>query len=213
MQPELSRSIVKNSIILGIFAVFTVGLVALTQHFTAERIAAAEKIARNQALAEILPADLYDNDLLETEFPLQDPLLGLDHPEPSYIASKNGKPTALVLRAIATDGYSGSIKLLIAIRADGVISGVRVLQHKETPGLGDKIELAKSSWILNFNQTSLLKPSNSGWAVKKDNGEFDQFSGATITPRAVVKAVHNSLIFFEQNSAAIFADYSAKGAN
>ena len=103
----------------------------------------------------------------------------------------------MLLRAVAPDGYSGSIQLLVAVLADGSLAGVRVLAHKETPGLGDKIELKKSPWIQSFTGKSLQNPDEAGWGVKKDKGQFDQFAGATITPRAVVKAVHHALQYFD----------------
>ena len=197
MQAEMSRSMLRNALILGLFAVATVGLVAVTQQGTAARIQAAEREAQVRALSEILPPDSYDNHLLDNVRQLADPLLGSDQPLPAYLALKDGRPTAVIFQAIAPDGYSGSIRLLVGIRADGRLAGVRVLGHKETPGLGDKIELGKSRWLLAFDGKSLQQPGESGWAVKKDKGEFDQFAGATITPRAVVKAVHRTLQYFD----------------
>jgi electron transport complex protein RnfG len=116
----------------------------------------------------------------------------------------NNEPAAVIIEAIAHDGYSGDIKLLIAIKANGSISGVRVLAHKETPGLGDYIDIAKDNWIKLFDNESLLKTAESQWKVKKDGGAFDYMAGATITPRAVVKAVHKALQYFEANKQALF---------
>ena len=199
--PEISRSMLKNSVILGLFAVFTVGLVAITQQGTAERIASAERDAKARALSEILPAGSYDNHLLDNRLELNAPELGHRSPQSAYLALKGDQPSALILPVTAPDGYSGAIHLLVGIFADGRLAGVRVLGHKETPGLGDKIELAKSSWINSFEGTSLQSPDESGWAVKKDGGQFDQFAGATITPRAVVKAVHKALQYFDAHRA------------
>jgi len=199
--PELSRSMLKNSLVLGLFAIVTVGAVTLLQQFTAERIQASERAAQLRALNEILPRDSYDNPLLDNSIEVQDPLLGTRQPLAAYIAHKNGKPSAVILQAIAPDGYSGAIHLLIGVQADGRIAGVRVVGHRETPGLGDKIELTKSPWIRSFENRSLSNPEESGWAVKKDRGEFDQFAGATITPRAVVGAVHRALKYFEAHKA------------
>lgn len=201
MLPETPRSMLRNALVLSLFAIATVGLVAVTQLGTAERIAAAEREAQVRALAEILPADSYDNHLLDNSLQLTDPLLGSDRPLPAYRALKGEQPTAIILQAIAPDGYSGSIRLLVGIHADGRLAGVRVLAHKETPGLGDKIELAKSPWVRSFDGKSLLDPDETGWAVKKDQGTFDQFAGATITPRAVVKAVHRALQYFDAHRA------------
>ena len=205
MLPEMPRSMLRNALILGLFAVATVGVVAITQQGTAARIEQAEREAQVRALAEILPADSYDNHLLDNRLQLADPLLGSARPLPAYLALKGGEPSAIILQAVAPDGYSGSIRLLVGIHADGRLAGVRVLAHKETPGLGDKIELAKSPWILAFNGKSLNDPDEAGWGVKKDQGQFDQFAGATITPRAVVKAVHHALQYFDGHKAELFA--------
>ena len=212
MLPEMPRSMLRNALILGLFAVATVGLVAVTQQGTAARIQTAEREAQVRALAEILPAGSYDNHLLDNSLQLSDPLLGSDKPLPAYLALKNGQPTAIILQAIAPDGYSGSIRLLVGIRADGRLAGVRVLSHKETPGLGDKIELAKTRWVLAFDGKSLHDPDESGWAVKKDKGDFDQFAGATITPRAVVKAVHHALQYFDKHRAELLGQPATPAA-
>ncbi|MCR4511592.1 electron transport complex subunit RsxG [Pseudomonas sp. GLN_6] len=195
----------KNSLVLGLFAIVTVGLVAVLQQATAGRIANAEREAQVRALSEILPQGSYDNHLLDNSIQLHDPLLGSKSPQTAYIALKDGQPSAVILRATAPDGYSGAIHLLIGIHADGRLAGVRVLGHRETPGLGDKIELAKSAWIRSFDGKSLSNPGEDGWAVKKDRGEFDQFAGATITPRAVVKAVHKALQYFDAHQEQLFA--------
>lgn len=203
--PELSRSMFKNALVLGLFAVVTVGGVTVLQQFTAERIQAAERAAQLRALNEILPRSSYDNQLLDSSIEVQHPLLGNRRPAPAYIARANGKPSAVILPAVAPYGYSGAIDLLIGIFSDGRIAGVRVVRHRETPGLGDKIELAKDRWILSFDGKSLNAPQASGWAVKKDRGDFDQFAGATITPRAVVAAVHRALQYFEAHREELFS--------
>lgn len=201
MLPEISRSMLKNALVLGLFAIGTVGSVALLQQGTAERIAAAEREAQVRALAEILPAGSYDNHLLDNRIELDAPELGHRSPQSAYLALKAGQPSALILPVTAPDGYSGAIHLLVGIFADGRLAGVRVLSHRETPGLGDKIELAKSDWVRSFEGKSLSNPSEERWAVKKDRGDFDQFAGATITPRAVVKAVHGALRYFDTHRA------------
>lgn len=201
MLPEISRSMLKNALVLGLFAIGTVGSVALLQQGTAARIAAAEREAQVRALAEILPAGSYDNHLLDNRIELNAPELGHRSPQSAYLALKGEQPSALILPVTAPDGYSGAIHLLVGIFADGRLAGVRVLGHRETPGLGDKIELAKSDWIRSFEGKSLNNPGEDGWAVKKDRGDFDQFAGATITPRAVVKAVHGALRYFDKHRA------------
>ena len=205
MLPELSRSMLKNSLVLALFAAVTVAVVAITQQSTKSRIATAERDAQIRALGEILPAHSYDNALLDNVIYLNESLLGHRKDTPAYLASAGGQPAAVILQVTAPDGYSGSIQLLIGIMADGQLSGVRVIQHKETPGLGDRIELAKSPWIKSFDGKSLTNPNEQGWAVKKDHGDFDQFAGATITPRAVVSAVHKALQYFDHNHAELFA--------
>ena len=201
MLPEISRSMLKNALVLGLFAIGTVGSVALLQQGTAERIAKAEREAQVRALAEILPAGSYDNHLLDNRIELNAAELGHRSPQSAYLALKGDQPSALILPVTAPDGYSGAIHLLVGIFADGRLAGVRVLSHKETPGLGDKIELAKSDWVRSFEGKSLSNPGEDGWAVKKDRGEFDQFAGATITPRAVVKVVHGALRYFDTHRA------------
>ncbi|MDY0206346.1 MAG: electron transport complex subunit RsxG [Pseudomonas sp.] len=205
MLPEITRSMVKNSLVLALFAAVTVAVVAITQQSTESRIAEAERAAQIRALGEILPAHSYDNALLDSVVYLNESLLGHRKDTPAYIASVDGQPAAVILQANAPDGYSGTISLLIGIMANGTLSGVRVIQHKETPGLGDAIDLAKSTWITSFNGKSLNNPNERGWAVKKDHGDFDQFAGATITPRAVVTAVHKALQYFDHNHAELFA--------
>lgn len=204
MLPELSRSMLKNSLVLALFAAITVAVVAITQQGTQSRIAEAERAAQIRALGEILPADSYDNELLKDVIYLNEPLLGHRTETPAYLASNQGKPTAVILQANAPDGYSGTISLLVGIMRDGTLSGVRVTQHRETPGLGDQIELNKSPWIKSFDGKSLTNPKQRGWAVKKDQGDFDQFAGATITPRAVVAAVHKALQYFDQHHPELF---------
>ena len=205
MLPEISRSMLKNSLVLGLFAAITVAVVAITQQSTESRILQAKRAAQIRALGEILPAQSYDNALLDNVITLNEPLLGHRTETPAYLATRAGQPAAVILQANAPDGYSGTISLLIGIMADGTLSGVRVIQHKETPGLGDRIELAKSPWIKSFDGKSLRNPAERGWAVKKDQGDFDQFAGATITPRAVVSAVHKALQYFDQHHTELFA--------
>lgn len=212
MLPEISRSILKNSLVLAVFAAVTVAIVAITQQSTESRIAQAERDAQIRALGEILPAHSYDNALLDNVIYLNESLLGHRKDTPAYLASINGQPAAVILQANAADGYSGTIQLLVGIMVDGTLSGVRVIHHKETPGLGDHIDLAKSPWITSFDGKNLNNPEERGWAVKKDHGDFDQFAGATITPRAVVAAVHKALQYFDQQHAQLFAPITATEA-
>ncbi|WP_022964617.1 electron transport complex subunit RsxG [Halopseudomonas pelagia] len=193
-------SIVRNSIILGVFAMITVGLIALTQQGTASRIAEEQRRVQMSALNEILPHDQHDNDLLEDAFAVNDrELLNLPGDAMAYRGRVDGDVVAVILPSIAPDGYSGRINLLVGVRANGEIAGVRITNHRETPGLGDKVQLNKSTWVLDFNGTSLSMPAPENWGVRKDGGDFDQFTGATITPRAVVQAVYRALQYFAAN--------------
>ena len=195
-----SRSILRNSLILGVFAIFTVGVIAFIQQVTSERIAAEQRRMKMRALNEIVPDEQHDNDLLQDSFPIADQaLLRLPAESSGWRARQDGQVTAVILPAVTMDGYSGRIDLLVGIRADGELAGVRVVSHRETPGLGDKLEASKSNWIFSFNGKSLSVPAPEGWAVRKDGGDFDQFTGATITPRAVIQAVRNALLYFEQH--------------
>jgi electron transport complex protein RnfG len=121
-----------------------------------------------------------------------------------YRARYDGDPVALVLNMVAPDGYNGDIRMLVAVNADGTISGVRVVAHRETPGLGDPIERRRSDWILSFDQRSLGNPDEQGWAVRRDGGQFDQFTGATVTPRAVVEAVQRALEFVDRHQETLY---------
>ena len=203
--PEITRSMLRNSLLLGLFAVITVGLVAVTQQLTAERITSAERAAKTRALSELLPAGSYNNHPQDSLRYLNDPLLDNKGKTPAYLATLDGQPTAVILQVTAPDGYSGRIVLLVGIKADGQLAGVRAIKHRETPGLGDKIEPNKTAWALGFIGRSLSNTAEDAWAVKKDGGQFDQFAGATITPRAVVKAVHKALQYFDAHKAALLA--------
>lgn len=199
MIPESSRHTFKLAIVLAAFSLLGTVLLALTFDATRDNIAASEKKAKLALIGQILPASLYDNDLLHDTLllPPQPELGGVE--STAYRARRGNEPSAVVLEAIAPDGYSGKIKLLIAIKQNGEISGVRVVAHKETPGLGDYIEAARSDWIRQFDGTSLAQTHSKDWKVKKDGGRFDYMAGATITPRAVVKAVHKALQFYDAN--------------
>ncbi|HEY9268421.1 MAG TPA: electron transport complex subunit RsxG [Methylotenera sp.] len=196
------------------FALIGTALLAYIFNITREPIEKSEAEARLALFRQILPDVQYygnakskddkqhanDDNLLENIVEIApNDLLGNKIPSKAYIAKQDHKFAAVILEAIAHDGYSGDIKLLIAIRADGTVSGVRVLAHKETPGLGDYIDIAHGNWIKLFDNESVEKTPAEQWKVKKDGGKFDYMVGATITPRAVVKAVAKALQFYEQN--------------
>ena len=165
---------------------------------TAPEIAKAERETLLKTFNEVLPKSYYDNDPLQNTTQITNPnylsLLGSPEPVTVFRATKNNKPSGAIFTTIAPNGYSGNITILLAVFPDGHLSGVRIIKHAETPGLGDKIEINKSNWVLGFNGRNLRDDNNSQWLVKKDGGDFDQFTGATITPRAVVEAIRNALI-------------------
>lgn len=199
------RPILISAIFLFLFAVIGSGLVAFTFDSTAERIADNQRKALLKSLNELVPSNRYDNDIFaDTLYADSSELLGSDEPVPVYRARKNGWPVAAVLATVAPDGYNGTIRLLVAVNLDGTLAGVRVVQHRETPGLGDSIEAERSDWIQGFRGKSLTDPAKKGWKVKRDGGTFDQFTGATITPRAVVKAVHKALLYFQLDAHSLF---------
>ena len=197
-------SVFLAAFILGAFAAGGVGLVAITHELTDERIAANERKAMLRQVAAIIPTDRMDNDPLQDVIEVSHPdLLGSESTRVFRVRG-GGEPVAVVLTSVVPDGYAGPIKLLVSVLADGTLGGVRVLSHHETPGLGDKIETAKSDWVLAFKGKSLTNPGENKWAVKRDGGVFDQFTGATVTPRAVVKAVKNTLLFVRNEGTALY---------
>ena len=207
------RHILITALVLLLFAVLGTGLVAFTYDNTRSRIAANERAALLRNLNALVPADRYDNTLPNDTLSVRNPeLLGTDEQVTVYRARKDGQSVAVILTPVAPDGYSGEIKLLVAINADGTLAGVRVTAHRETPGLGDAIDATRSNWILGFTGHSLTNPDEKHWAVKKDGGNFDQFTGATITPRAVVKAVKKSLIYFQRQHQTLFAPQQQRAA-
>ena len=189
-----------------LFAMLGGALVGLTFIQTEDDIKHNEKITLLRKLNNIIPAESYDNDLLLDTISIKpSSLLSTKEESLAYRARKNNKNIAVVFSSIAANGYNGSIYLLVGINADGELAGVRVVKHRETPGLGDPVSITHSNWILGFDNKSLSNPDEKGWKVKRDGGEFDQFTGATITPRAVVKAVHNALLYFDQNQNMLFS--------
>ncbi len=210
-ESPVSESVVRHTLTTtAIMIVFTlVGTLLLVTTFFTTRapIAESERQSKLKLFEQVLPHAMHDNDLLKDGVLI--PAggdLGNREETLAYRGRLAGQPSAVILEATAPDGYSGDIKLLVAVRADGELVGVRVLAHKETPGLGDYIDIAHSDWIKkNFDGQSLAKTSDEQWKVKKDGGSFDYMSGATITPRAVVKAVHKSLKYFAAHREELFS--------
>ena len=198
---SLARSISFNSLLLGLFALITATLLSVTFLGTEEPIADAKREVAKRALLEIVPLDRHTNDLLVDTVAIPAefrPMLGIEEGV-ANIARQGDEPVAVILPSVAGDGYSGDIQMIIGINIDGTVAGVRVISHRETPGLGDKVDLGKNDWILDFNGKSLRNPPPEKWKVKKDGGDFDQFTGATITPRAVVNQVRKTLQYFNED--------------
>ena len=208
----LGQSITRNGLLLGLFALGTTLLISGTYLLTKDRIALEQRKAEERALLEIVPANRHNNSMLDDTVLVNASSegLGLRGEKKIYLASQNGVAVAAIIPVTASDGYSGDIKLIVGVNVDGTIAGVRALSHRETPGLGDKVDLKKSDWVLGFNGTSLVNPELSRWAVKKDKGHFDQFTGATITPRAVVAATLRALQYAQSHKGVLFADEASQ---
>src|SRR5574340_814646 len=199
-----ARATLRTALNLLFFALIGTAMLAWTFELTHETIARSVEKEKLKLIAQIAPPAAYDNDIMKDNLQLaEDRLLG--GASIVYRGRLNGQPSIAVLQAVAPDGYSGKINLIIAIRSDGRVGGVRVVSHRETPGLGDYIEIAKSNWITGFNGASLDNRKDSEWKVKKDGGSFDYRAGATITPRAIVKAVHKALQYHAQHRDELYA--------
>lgn len=198
---SLSGSPVHHAALLGAFALVAALLLASGDRATREAIETRRRDDLKAGLAQVIPKALHDNDLLKDQLALP---LGDGQTRKVFRALESGRVVAVAF-PLEAQGYGGTIRLLMGVDAAGRILGVRVLTHQETPGLGDWIELGKSHWVLGFDGRSLGDPERSGWTVKKDGGRFDQFSGATITPRAVVTAVRDGLAFFAGHKGTLLA--------
>jgi len=195
----------KPALTLAIVAAVLAAWLVLVASFTRERIASNEQAWIKQRLDALVAPETHDNDLLADSIAVTAPdLLGSAQPVRIYRARRAGVPVAAVLRPIAPDGYRGPIELLVAIGQDGRLIGVQVIRHEETPGLGDAFESRDVHWLERFRGRSLTDPPPQRWTVRRDGGDFDAFTGATITPRAIVKAVRNALEYYQRNSQRIF---------
>lgn len=208
----MGASIASNGWKLGAFALACTLFIAATQLQTSDRIAEQQRKAQLRALLEIVPATQHDNDLLADKIDFFDEKLGLRENESLYFAKSNNQIHTIIYPAIARDGYSGDIRYIVGVKTDDAsVAGVRVLGHRETPGLGDGIELRKSEWILDFDGKSLVNPTRDKWTVKKEGGEFDGFTGATITPRALTKSIAGVLEYHTQNMKTLLSRANTNG--
>jgi electron transport complex protein RnfG len=201
-------SATKTLVLVGVIAAVAALLVTGSYELSHERIAANEREALLRNLYSVLDPSLRDRDLAPTRLAVTDrELLGVDGPVDVFVVANGaGRPEAVIFVPSAPDGYNAPIRLLVGMTPDGVLTGVRVVSHRETPGLGDAIELRKSNWILQFDGKRIGAPPEAEWAVDKDGGAFDSLTGATVTPRAIVRAVRNTLLYFERHRDELFAE-------
>ena len=205
----MQHTMTKNGLILAVFAIVTTGLISLTYFGTKDQIALQQQQKLLSILNAVIDENSYDNAIqLDCALVTSAELLGSNDSQHIYRATKQGQAVAAAIETTAPDGYSGKIRLVVGVTSSQAgsakVTGVRVLEHKETPGLGDKIDLRISNWVLGFDNQIYSEEIASNWAVKKDGGQFDQFTGATITPRAVVNAVKLSVDYYLANQTAIF---------
>ncbi|HNP62553.1 MAG TPA: electron transport complex subunit RsxG [Woeseiaceae bacterium] len=191
---KFRETVTYQAILLGASTLVATTLLSFGNLVTKDEIALRIEEDLKASISQVVPDTLYDNDLLASTITEEN---SEGESVLVYQATRNNAVTAVIFE-VSENGYSGEIRSIIAIGPDGRILGVRILSHSETPGLGDKIEVQKDDWVLGFDGLSINNPSRSGWAVRKDGGEFDQFTGATITPRAVVKSIRSGLEFFEE---------------
>ena len=199
-------SIGLSGTVLALFAAITSVAIGWTYLGTKAQIDFEVQHAEARQLLEIFPPDTHDNEIVDDVFEVaaETALLGIRERRQGYRVRQGDTVVGVILPATARDGYSGDIRALVGVRRDGSVAGVRVVAHRETPGLGDKVDLRKSDWILDFNERSLNNPALNGWNVEKEGGVFDQFTGATVTPRAVILATRRALEYATLNAATLF---------
>lgn len=199
------NSVVKSGITLAVIAGLCTALVALTYTATAARIEANEQAWLERSLQPALSGLFFDSGVTESMMTIPPP-----HDLPGseaaivYRVYAEDTPVAALFVVSARDGYAGPIRVLVGIDVGGAVTGVHVLEHRETPGLGDRVESGKSDWVHQFDGRSLVDPSPSSWAIKRDGGQFDQLTGASVTPRAIVKAIRDTLLYFEAHREEVF---------
>jgi electron transport complex protein RnfG len=205
------NTVLKSGMTLAVIAAICTSLVATTYHFTVDRIAANDKALLEQSLHPALSDIFYDGGVSESLLVLSPP-----HELPGaeealiYRVYANDEPVAALFVVTARDGFSGPIRILVGVDVAGIVTGVRILRHRETPGLGDKIVVSRSDWVHQFAGRSIGDPAVTEWAIRRDGGQFDQLTGASITPRAVLKAIRDTLIYFDVHKQEIFAASSTE---
>lgn len=199
------NDVARSGLTLAAIAAVCTGLVATTWHLTAARIAENQQAMLEQSLEPALAGLFFDGKLSESRLVIP-PSQGLPGPDPVivYRVYREGKPVAALVAVTARDGYAGPIRVLVGIDYDGAVTGVRILEHRETPGLGDRIEQGRSDWVLQFDGRSLADPEISAWRLTRDGGVFDQLSGASVTPRAVLKAIRETLAWYGEHRDELF---------
>ncbi|XQW83757.1 electron transport complex subunit RsxG [Thalassotalea piscium] len=203
----MRKAIEKNALLLALFAVGCTAVICAVYLITKDRIKSQEENKLINTLTQIIDKQTYNNDIYHDCTLINNSALSAET-EKAYLARYDNQPIAAAITTTAPDGYNGKIHLIVAINIDGSVSGVRTIKHQETPGLGDKIEVKKSQWINSFADKKVLNEKDQRWAVRKDGGIFDQFTGATITPRAVVKAVRKSVLYFKDQQQQLFQQES-----
>ena len=201
----MKGGVLRAGLTLATIGAVCAALVATTYLATKDRIAANDKALLERSLQPALSGIVYDSGLTDSQLVLQPPH-GLPGNDPAviYRVFSAGEPAAALFAVTARDGYSGPIRVLVGVAYDGTVAGVRILQHRETPGLGDKIESSRSDWVRQFGGLSIGDPPAAGWAIRDDGGEFDQLTGASITPRAVITAIRDTLLYFDAHRDEIF---------
>ena len=203
---EEQKNVLTAGWLLALSALVGTGLMATVNWHSEPHIAYNERQDLLRSLNAVIPPHTYNNEILQDTITLQGQLLlGTKNSTTVYRARKGVTPIAAALKVVAPNGYSGPIVLLVGIDYSGKVTGLRVVKHRETPGIGDSIEIRRSNWIEIFTGKSRFNPNERGWQVKRDGGEFDQLTGATITPRAIVSAVHKSLKYFAHNRELLFS--------
>lgn len=205
---------IRTLLLVGLVAAAAAFIVSASHEFSKDRIAANRRARLIASLNSVLDPTLRDRDLATVRISVTDKeLLGGNEPVDVYIAEDERKPVAAVFATAETEGYNSTIHLLIGVSREGVLTGVRAVSHRETPGLGDAIDIQKSKWITKFDGKSLASPPLERWAVDKDDGDFDSITGATVTSRAVVKGVKNTLLYFERHRDELFTAAAAAPSN